>query len=206
METKQKVDALKNRISKVYYELLKINDELEYLERAYQPYPEPKSIQRAEPRIIPFPGVEHKKNAPFLAMPGYSLPSIIPDFRSSLQRDGLILLGWDRRKNDIGELFTAYWVTSIGHARYYASRQYNTDNFPQAVPDHKSYAAEDGIEFYGQEAPSYVVHTAPELMMSNPHHSSLRAAHICNLRKTGVNVDFMYKYLLTKEKYRKTGA
>jgi len=193
-----RVENLKSRVAKVYYELIKINDELESIEKNYLGLPEPK--------IIPFPVVDYKNNTPFLALPGLSLPSHIPDFRSCLQRDGLILLSWDKRLCEEGERFTAYWVTSTGQARFYASKLLSIDDFPMAIPDHKSYAAEDGIEFYGQEAPSYIVHAAPELMMSNPHHSSLRSVHVSRLKKNGSTVDFMYKYLLTKEKYRKTGT
>ena len=69
-------------------------------------------------------------------------------------------------------------------------------------PDHKSYAAEDGIEFYGENAPLYIVHVAPELMMTNPQHRELRPAHIRLLKHQGSEVDFDYEYLLTTEKRR----
>jgi len=139
---------------------------------------------------------------PFLAMPGRTLPLDIPDYRPLLQRDGLILLAWDKRVTEIGERFTAYWVTSTGIPRFYASRPFTPDEFYSARPDHKSYAAEDGIEFYGQEAPVYMVHVAPELMMSNPKHGELRRAHIEMLKSQGSEVDFGYRYLLTVEKKR----
>jgi len=140
---------------------------------------------------------------PYLAAPGSILPPGIPDFREALQRDGLILLGWDKRFTDKGERYTAYWVTSIGIPRFYASRPLLLADFPLANPDHKSYAAEDGIEFYGQEAPAYIIHIAPDLMMSNPRHRELRAAHIETLKNLGSKVNFNYKYLLKTEKNRK---
>jgi len=163
--------------------------------------------------IIPFSGSSHVSEIPhtkqdlsslfYLAAPGNSLPSGISDFRPALQRDGLILLGWDKRFTETGERYTAYWVTSVGTPRFYASRQLSLEDFPFANPDHKSYAAEDGIEFYGQKAPAYIVHVAPDLVMSNPRHKELRAAHINTLKKLGSKVNFNYKYLLKTEKNKK---
>jgi hypothetical protein len=139
----------------------------------------------------------------YQAAPGASLPSEIFDFRPVLQRDGLILLGWDKRFNETGERYTAYWVTSAGIPRFYASKPFLLEDFPLANPDHKSYAAEDGIEFYGQKAPDYIVHVAPDLMMSNPKHKELRTAHIKMLKNLGSKVNFNYKYLLKTDKKRK---
>ena len=141
-----------------------------------------------------------------LAAPGEPLPDALTDYRPLLQRDGLILLSWDKRITEMGERYSAYWVTSAGVPRFYASRYLSPEDFPSARPDHKSYAAEDGIEFYGQETPVYVVHVAPELMMNNPLHGDLRLAHIQTLKDQGSTVDFNYKYLLktAKEKNRES--
>jgi len=136
---------------------------------------------------------------------GETLPRGLVDYRPLLQRDGLILLSWDKRITEMGDRYTAYWVTSFGPPRFYASRPLPPENFPSARPDHKSYAAEDGIEFYGQQAPAYVVHVAPELMMDNPHHGELRIAHIQTLKEQGSAVDFAYKYSLKTEKGKKQG-
>jgi len=141
-------------------------------------------------------------SVPFLAKPGNHLPSGIPDYRPFLQRDGLILLAWDKRITESGERYTAYWVTSCGIPRFYASKPCSSEDFLAARPDHKSYAAEDGIEFYGQEAPVYIIHVAPELMMSNPRHGELRLVHIQLLKNLDIVTDFDYKYLLTAEKKR----
>ena len=168
-------------------------------------------------KIIPFPGLmeavdrtddPHRTNrfsasVPYLAPPGKPLPPEIPDFRAILQRDGLILLSWDMRRTEMGDRYTAYWVNSTGTPRYYASRHLSPEDFPSARPDHKSYAAEDGIEFYGQEAPFYIVHVAPELMMSDPRHVKLRSTHIDMLKRQGSPVDFEYRYLLKTDKNRK---
>jgi len=148
------------------------------------------SVYQKEESVLP----------PFIAPPGISLPAGITDFRPLLQRNGLILLAWDKRRTEKGARFTAYWVTSAGIPRFYASKLFSSEDFPSARPHRKSYAAEDGIEFYGQDAPVYIVHVAPELMKSNPHHSELRKVHIDSLKKEGSEVDFNYRYLLKNDK------
>jgi hypothetical protein len=180
---------------------------------------DPGLVKATRSNIIPFPGSNSLHNSgkesdyslmqrslassPFLAFPGRPLPEGIHDFRPVLQRDGLILLAWDKHVSEIGERYTAYWVTSVGTPRFYASKSLFFEDFPSARPDHKSYAAEDGIEFYGQKAPAYMVHVAPELMMSNPMHVELRPAHINKLKFLGSKINFNYKYLLKTEKKRK---
>jgi hypothetical protein len=170
------------------------------------------------PNIIPFPKKfqafnirnesssflsEAKPDSSIItAAPGNQLPAGTKDFRSALQRDGLILLSWDYRKTGKGNRLTAYWVTSTGIPRFYASKLLTAEEFSSARPHHKSYAAEDGIEFYGQDAPVYMVHVAPELMKSNPRHRELRQAHIEMLLHHGIKSDFNFKYLLKNEKNR----
>jgi hypothetical protein len=141
--------------------------------------------------------------APILAKPGNPLPESIPDFRPMLQRDGLILLSWDKRITGNGERYTAYWVTSAGICRYYASEALDSKEFAAAQPVRKSYAAEDGIEFYGQSEPCYIVHVVPELMMSNADHAVERSICIKKLKALGVESDFDYVYLLTREKKKR---
>ena len=139
--------------------------------------------------------------------PGDELPDFIPDFRPLLQRNGLILLSWDKRLCERGALYTAYWVTSSGTHRYYASPALLIENFSDAMPERKSYAAEDGIDFYGERKPLYIVHVAPELMMSSREKITQRPLHIKKLKSLGVKVDFNYSFLLTREKkqYRSHG-
>jgi hypothetical protein len=171
-----------------------------------------KAAAKSPAKIIPFPGLKgnssYTDNAarncipltPFHGEPGSSLPVQITDYRPFLQRDGLILLSWDKRASEIGERYTAYWVTSSGIPRFYASKPLCQEYFYFAKPDHKSYAADDGIEFYGQKSPEYIVYVAPELMKSNPRHGELRDGHIGLLKHHGSKVDFSYKYLLKNEK------
>jgi len=192
------ISLLETRVSKMADELNKFSVDLE----------EPVTDTHYSSNIILFPGTPCRKPykphllIPLLAEPGRPLPSGTPDFRPVLQRDGLILLAWDKRDTERGELYSAYWVTSTGISRYYASKPLPRHEFSFACPDHKSYAAEDGIEFYGQTAPSYIIHVAPELMMSNPRHGELRTAHVNALKLQGAKVDFDYKYSLRTDKNR----
>jgi hypothetical protein len=140
---------------------------------------------------------------PILARPGEPLPLSIPDFRLDLQRDGLILLSWAKRHTEMGERYTAYWVTSQGINRYYASGDLDAENFASAVPVRKSYAAEDGIEFYGQNNLAYIVHVAPDLMISNSQAGDKRSEHIKKLRTLGMKADYSYRFLLTRERKRR---
>ena len=169
-------------------------------------------IDRREP-VLDFPGTASLGVSPkkmpegipdlILARPGEKLPDSIPDFRTQLQRNGLILLSWDKRVNEKGERYTAYWVTSSGILRYYASPALRVDDFAQAMPNRKSYAAEDGIDFYGETSPEYIVHVAPELMMSCRLKQIQRPEHIKKLRALGIRVDFDYRFLLTKERIKR---
>jgi hypothetical protein len=71
------------------------------------------------------------------------------------------------------------------------------------MPNRKSYAAEDGIDFYGDPSPTYVVYVAPELMMNKKEKISQRPEHIKKLKSLGISVDFDYSYLLKTERNRK---
>jgi hypothetical protein len=139
---------------------------------------------------------------PIEAGPGEALPEGYPDFRPLLQRDGLILLGWAKRHREKGPArWTVYWVTSIGTNRYYASRDLEEKDLPQARPDYKSCGFDDGIEYYGQPAPEYIVHTAPELIERNDWQCrDPRKDHVQKLLAQGVQVNFNYRYLLTAER------
>ena len=207
-----RISSLENQLSKMAYTLSKYRLDLERVPAA-PAKKTPSIVKFRQPEytgtggtsnIIPFPGTRRQKTekspAPFLGKPGKPLPPQLTDFRPVLQRHGLILLGWDKRISELGERYTAYWVTSTGTARFYASKPLSRQDFSSACPDHKSYAAEDGIEFYGQEAPVYIVHVAPELMMHNPRHGELRLPHINILKNQGSTMDFAYKFLLSREK------
>jgi hypothetical protein len=165
--------------------------------------------------IIPFPPRGTMVNAafaaglkyparpgPIMARPGAPLPQGVPDYRPLLQRDGLILLSWAKRNRN---QYTAYWVTSTGVPRYYASRNVEEGSLARARPDNKSCAADDGKEYYGQKNPEYMVHVAPELIDRNVWRGEdPRPEHIRKLQALGSKVNFNYRYLLTAERRKLT--
>jgi hypothetical protein len=161
---------------------------------------------REKPNIIPFPvrapflprQDRPARAIPIVARPGEPFPQGIPDYRLLLQRDGLILLSWAKRNQ---HQYTAYWVTSVGVPRYYASRNVDAEGLVRARPENKSCAADDGMEYYGQKAPEYMVHVAPELIDRNVWRGEdPRPEHIRKLKALGVEVNFNYQYLLTAER------
>jgi hypothetical protein len=159
-------------------------------------------------KILYFPGVKPPVEYTvtpkiILARPGEKMPDPVPDFRPQLNRDGLILLSWDKKLCMSGAVYTAYWVTSSGVLRYYASPALFIEDFVSATPIRKSYAAEDGVDFYGDPGPQYMVYVAPELMMSSRDKVTQRPEHIKKLKSLGISVDFDYSYLLKTERNRK---
>ncbi|MCL2092969.1 MAG: hypothetical protein FWH12_02130 [Treponema sp.] len=216
---------LEAQLSGLEKQIQNLSNAMDILEQGKQEVPRasPRAVPAAAlpgrgANIIPFrlPGSspESKEEAqrrfekllasvPFLAHPGVKLPPQIPDFRGVLQRDGLILLAWDKRNTEEGDRYTAYWVSSSGVPRYYASKPAPFSTFSEAQPDHKSYAAEDGIEYYGQDSPRYMVHVAPQLMMNHPGHQDLRASHIEVLKKQGCHSNFNAKFLLSEGRRKK---
>jgi hypothetical protein len=159
-------------------------------------------------KILYFPGVKPPVEYTatpkiILARPGEKMLDPVPDFRPQLNRDGLILLSWDKKLCPTGAVYTAYWVTSSGVLRYYASPALFIEDFVSATPIRKSYAAEDGVDFYGDPSPLYMVYVAPELMMSSRDKVAQRPEHIKKLKSLGISVDFNYSYLLKTERNRK---
>jgi hypothetical protein len=211
--------CLETRIVKIAGQLYEIEKESTGKKPGAEAGSRPGEIKKSN--IIPFPGsfgrtVSSKTperqgtgstgrfsfQVPILARPGEPLPLSIPDFRIALQRDGLILLSWAKRHTEMGERYIAYWVTSQGINRYYASEELDAENFASAVPVRKSYAAEDGIEFYGQNNLAYIVHVAPDLMISSRQAGDKRSEHIKKLRTLGMKADYSYRFLLTRERKR----
>jgi hypothetical protein len=206
---------LENQFIKITGQLHEI--EKESLERKpdFETWSRP--VESTRPNIIPFPGAfsrpvssgipgnqdSSRFQVPILARPGEPLPRFIPDFRTALQRDGLILLSWAKRHTGAGERYTAYWVTSQGINRYYASDNLDAESFVFAVPVRKSYAAEDGIEFYDQHDLAYIVHVAPDLMISSRQAEDKRSEHIKTLRTLGMKADYSYRFLLTRERKKR---
>jgi hypothetical protein len=216
-ELSNQAHCLENQIVKIAGQLYEIEKESAGKKPDTETGARP--VETRKSNIIPFPGsfgrpvlseAPERQGAggfsfqvPILARPGEPLPLSIPDYRRALQRDGLILLSWAKRHTETGERYTAYWVTSQGINRYYASEDLDAGNFASAVPVRKSYAAEDGIEFYGQNNLAYIVHVAPDLMISSRQADDTRPEHIKKLRNLGMKADYSYRFLLTRERKRR---
>jgi hypothetical protein len=216
-ELSEQAHCLESQIVKIAGQLYEVEKETSGKKPGAGIGPRPGEAKKSN--IIPFPGSfgrpvpseapkyrsagQFSFQVPILARPGEPLPLSIPDFRLALQRDGLILLSWAKRHTEMGERYTAYWVTSQGINRYYASADLPAEHFASAVPVHKSYAAEDGIEFYGQNNLAYIVHVAPDLMISSSQAGDKRPEHIKKLRNLGMKADYSYRFLLTRERKRR---
>jgi len=135
-------------------------------------------------------------NCPIDGGPGKSLPDGCPDYRPLLQRDGLILLGWEERPTRRGPRWRVYWVTSTGTRRCYASRDVEEKDLSEARPDFRSQGFGENPE--GLSIPVCIVHTAPELLRGRD--PDLRKEHIRELLALGVPVNFDYRYLLGVER------
>jgi hypothetical protein len=134
-----------------------------------------------------------KETAVYTALPGEPVPKGIPDMRPLLQRDGLILLGWDYSCYR----YTAYWITSAGWIRIYQSEPVRETDLPAAAPAHLATSHEIG---WGSD---YAVLVAPELF---ERHSSHRTqwyrdleAHIKKLQELGIASDFDYEFRSLKK-------
>jgi hypothetical protein len=217
MEKMQTLPQLREALMGIEKQIVNIAGHLHVIEDSLNGNPRQEADSAKKSNIIAFPGLrsggenssrrfplEFDFLVPILARPGEALPRCIPDFRAALQRDGLILLSWAKKHTEMGERFTAYWVTSQGINRYYASGDMELGRFASAMPVHKSYAAEDGIEFYGQDQPAYIVHVAPDLMMGRRQAGDRRPEHINTLKSLGMKADYGYRFLLTKEKKKRT--
>jgi hypothetical protein len=149
-------------------------------------------------------GEKPKKRAKAIsALPGEAISPEYMDFRPSLQRDGLILLGWGlwaNRKGD-GLYYRANWIKSRSKHLCYGSglvRFTGEDEVKTVMPLEKgdiNYADEDGWTRYWSkyvyvEIADVVFYAAPALS----RHTI--PAFIELLKASGVTVDFEYQFSL----------
>jgi hypothetical protein len=154
--------------------------------------------------LDPWGGVEEKAEKPpekppeketavYTALPGEPVSEGIPDMRPLLQRDGLILLGWDYGDS----LYTAYWVTSAGWRRIYRSEAAGEADLPNAAPAHLATSYDIGL------GSDYAVYVAPELFNRHSSHRTQwyrdREAHIEKLQELGITSDFDYEFRSLKK-------
>jgi hypothetical protein len=171
--------------------------------------------------IVPFPGVtlpvipmrpekEEKFSPPriFVARPGEPVPVGIPDFRHSLQRNGLILASYARllrpghyNNKHLKKIWAAYWVCARNKAFFYCGTFETEKEAASAMPDEtdeRNYK-DCGRDIRQLEWHSpYMVHVAPELFgISRSMKPCGRPEHIATLRKAGYTADYEVPFGLT---------
>ncbi|GHU73397.1 hypothetical protein FACS189450_13110 [Spirochaetia bacterium] len=155
---------------------------------------------------------EHKPPRVFIARPGEAVPHGIPDLRGKLQRPGLILLAYARGRREFSyygkkwdaTYWLAWWVSTSGPIRYYASDYGFLDSdIPEMRPDASSRSRNclAGDKWSGGAWVSYVVNTAPECVGLDMHPDpDPRIAHIEALKSQGYTVDYSLEYKMSEEK------
>ncbi|GHU56256.1 hypothetical protein FACS189442_4690 [Spirochaetia bacterium] len=182
-------------------------------------------------KVIPFPGCtvppnmirktetprekrekEYRDPCVFIARPGEAVPHGIPDLRGKLQRPGLILVAYARGRRESSRYgkkwdatyWLAWWVTTSGPIRYYASDYGFLDaDIPEMRPD-TSCSSRNCLKgdkwSYGAWV-SYVVNTAPECVGLDMHPDpDPRIAHIEALKAQGYTADYSLEYKMSEEK------
>ena len=135
-----------------------------------------------------------KKPVSIEVMPWESLPKGHPDYRPLLQRDGLILMSWERWEDAI----KVVWCTSnIGRMAKYQA-WVKRDEFASVYPESRYQKGRYG--YRKEEEPEYIVYTAPLGLSVNT-----LDAFIAKLREAGVSVDFSKKFSLGGQKMEREG-
>jgi len=137
-------------------------------------------------------------NAPY----GTALPDNVPDFRETLQRDGLILIKWEKRISDEGTFYNVLWVQSgTGRRNTEWSGELREEYIPYALPlDDNRYSN----YFHKKTNLIYAVNVAPENVLHGPF--SEFTEYVRNIKATGMKdafgkkIDFEYVYNFAAEK------
>jgi hypothetical protein len=138
---------------------------------------------------------EPAKAASIEAPYGSPLPDCYPDFREALQRDGLLLILWEKRIGKEGTFYNVLWAKSCGGRRCTAwSGNIREEEIPYVMPD-------DNTD-YSYNSPKlktvYTVKVAPEDVLHGP--ISELPKYVQSLKDFGIKVDFEYNFNFTAEK------
>lgn len=126
---------------------------------------------------------------------GSPLPDSYPDFREALQRNGLLLILWEKRIGKEGTFYNVLWAKSCGGRRYTAwSGNVREEEIPYVMPD-------DNTD-YSYNSPKlktvYTVKVAPEDVLHGP--ISELPKYVQSLKDFGIKVDFEYNFNFAVEK------
>jgi hypothetical protein len=138
---------------------------------------------------------ELAKGAVIEAPYGSPLPDCYPDFRVTLQRNGLLLILWEKRIGKEGTFYNVLWAKSCGKRRYTAwSGNIREEEIPYVMPN-------DNTD-YSYKSPKlktvYTVKVAPEGVLHGP--ISELPTYVQSLKDFGIKVDFEYNFNFAAEK------
>jgi hypothetical protein len=126
---------------------------------------------------------------------GSPFPDCYPDFREALQRDGLLLVLWEKRIGKEGTFYNVLWAKSCGRKRYTAwSGNIREEEIPYVMPG-------DNTDYSYREPKLktvYTVKVAPENVLHGP--ISELTKYVQSLKDFGIKVDFEYNFIFAAEK------
>ena len=156
----------------------------------------PTAYAGRRPEAPPEKARDYKKPAVIEAPYGVPLPEGRPDFREALQRDGLVLVKWEKRVSGKGAFYSVQWAKSRGeNRRKYWSRSMPEDEVPYAAPC----GCSRGFSYshnYGDPC-EYTVEVAPGDVMNGPF--SEYHKYVQGLKSLGLKADFDHDFDLTTE-------
>jgi hypothetical protein len=192
-----------------YFLMGKINEDqstniIDHIDRiiggGFIPTPGPKG------EIILFPGVyegtpaqakketsgqSYEIDAPY----GTDLPEGFQDFRPVLQRDGLILICWEKHTSKEGAFFNILWAKSSGKGRNTCwSGFVREEEIPYIMPDDVEYS----YTYRDKLQKVYTVKVAPDDVLQGAFSDFPK--YVQSLKDFGITVNFDYDFNYASEK------
>jgi len=145
-------------------------------------------IKKAQETVqAPKPKESKKKAVVIEVMPGESMSEGFADYRPLLQRDGLILWGWEID----GEEIRIVWLRSNGGMHKYQALIDDESELATILPE-KRY---DDRRYRYRDEPDFIIYATPIGFTVN-----MRKAFIAKLKASGVSVNFDYEYSLGRQR------
>jgi hypothetical protein len=145
-------------------------------------------------RIIPFPGSDIVNKSK------EKEPDDIPDLREALQRDGLLLIRWEKRTSCEGSFYNVLWMHTIIPRYTEWSGAVRLESIPYVLPldvDYSDYFHKETRLLYAvQVAPENVLHgTTTEF---TAYVQSLKDAGMKDASGKQINFDYVYNFTVEK--------
>ena len=142
---------------------------------------------------------EEEKEAPEIYAPyGDAVPEGIEDFREALQRDGLVLICYQKKTSHEGIFFDVLWAQSGSRTRNTSwSGAVREEDIPYVLPMDTDYDYKYR-EWHESLETIYTVNVAPENALKGSFSDYL--AYVQSLKDAGMKNDFDYVYVFTAEK------